>query len=76
MQSSSEDASISARGISTSSINIDEVKSNPCAKKFVSGPCGGIFNRRLDCTDQHPGKDADGQPLHLSKCFELAIKAT
>ncbi|KAL3788843.1 hypothetical protein ACHAWO_008168 [Cyclotella atomus] len=70
--------SISSRGISMSGINIDEVNSNredcPMCKKFGSGPCGGIFKRWLDCTDQHPGKDADGQPLHLSKCFEFARK--
>lgn len=43
-------------------------------KKFGSGPCGGIFKRWLDCTDRNPGKDADGQPMHLSKCTEFAIK--
>lgn len=44
----------------------------PLCKKFGSGPCGETFKRWLACTDDHPGKDASGEPLHLSKCSDLA----
>jgi hypothetical protein len=43
-------------------------------KKFSRGPCGDIFKRWLDCTDQNPGKDTNGAPMHLSKCSEFAEK--
>ncbi|KAL7448920.1 hypothetical protein ACHAWC_002039 [Mediolabrus comicus] len=41
-------------------------------KKFGSGPCGEIFKRWLNCTDKYPGKDSAGEPLHLTKCIDLA----
>ena len=41
-------------------------------KKFGSGPCGETFKQWLACTDEHPGKDAKGEPLHLTKCSEHA----
>ncbi|KAL9179443.1 hypothetical protein ACHAXT_008733 [Thalassiosira profunda] len=41
-------------------------------KKFGSGPCGEIFKQWLACTDEHPGKDAKGEPLHLPKCSQHA----
>jgi len=44
----------------------------PLCKKFGSGPCGEVFKRWLACTDEHPGKDASGEPLHLSKCADFA----
>ncbi len=46
----------------------------PMCKKFGSGPCGDIFKTWLDCTDKHPGKGANGEPLHLTKCLDLAEK--
>ncbi|KAL3795902.1 hypothetical protein HJC23_002173 [Cyclotella cryptica] len=66
----------STRGALTLSINVEEVNDQredcPLCKKFSRGPCGDIFKRWLDCTDQHPGKDPDGAPMHLSKCSEFA----
>jgi len=44
----------------------------PLCKKFGRGPCGEVFKRWLACTDEHPGKDASGEPLHLSKCSDFA----
>ena len=71
-------SSITKRGITISPIDIDVVNSNrddcPMCKKFGSGPCGDVFKRWLDCTDQYPGKDSDGQPLHLKTCSEFAVK--
>ncbi|KAL7525389.1 hypothetical protein ACHAWF_001337 [Thalassiosira exigua] len=71
-----------ARGFTTS--NETNVNSNrdafdvinredcPLCKKFGSGPCGETFKRWLACTDDHPGKGADGEPLHLRRCSDLA----
>lgn len=44
----------------------------PLCKKFGSGPCGEVFKRWLTCTDKNPGKDASGEPLHLTKCSDFA----
>jgi hypothetical protein len=70
--------SVSSRGITTSRINIADVKTDredcPMCKKFGSGPCGDTFKRWLACTDQHPGKDAKGEPVHITKCLDFAEK--
>ena len=44
----------------------------PMCRKFSKGPCGDRFKKWLACTDSHPGKDAQGEPLHLQKCSDLA----
>mmetsp|Transcript_23767 Transcript_23767/g.53956 ORF Transcript_23767/g.53956 Transcript_23767/m.53956 type:complete len:307 (+) Transcript_23767:226-1146(+) len=44
----------------------------PMCRKFSKGPCGHRFKKWLACTDSHPGKDAQGEPLHLQKCSDLA----
>ena len=70
--------SITTRGISTSRINTDEMMSDrddcPMCKKFGSGPCGEVFKRWLDCTDDNPGNDDNGEPMHLSQCSDFAAK--
>lgn len=70
--------SITTRGISTSRINTNEMMSDrddcPMCKKFGSGPCGDVFKRWLDCTDDNPGNDDNGEPMHLSQCSDLAAK--
>lgn len=59
-------------------MNIDEVKRDrddcPMCKKFGSGPCGDVFRRWLDCTDENPENDADGEPMHISQCLDFATK--
>eukprot|EP00986_Skeletonema_menzelii_P001742 scaffold481_cov148-Skeletonema_menzelii.AAC.8 len=71
---------ITKRGITTglgkdiTSAAVDDREDCPMCKKFGSGPCGEIFKRWLDCTDKHPGKDANGEPLHLTNCLNLAEK--
>ncbi|KAL7483908.1 hypothetical protein ACHAW6_009547 [Cyclotella cf. meneghiniana] len=66
----------STRGLRTLPINLGEVNAQredcPMCKKFSRGPCGDIFKRWLDCTDQNPGKDPDGSPMYLLKCSEFA----
>eukprot|EP00571_Detonula_confervacea_P004801 CAMPEP_0172317570 /NCGR_PEP_ID=MMETSP1058-20130122/32021_1 /TAXON_ID=83371 /ORGANISM="Detonula confervacea, Strain CCMP 353" /LENGTH=263 /DNA_ID=CAMNT_0013032161 /DNA_START=244 /DNA_END=1035 /DNA_ORIENTATION=- len=68
---------ITTRGLVTESDtsipdNIADREDCPLCKKFGSGPCGEIFKQWLACTDKHPGKDASGEPIHLSKCTDLA----
>jgi len=71
---------ISTRGIvttgssntTTSSINVEDRDDCPMCKKFSKGPCGNIFKQWLACTDKYPGKDANGEPLHLNKCSDYA----
>lgn len=46
----------------------------PLCKKFGSGPCGEVFKLWLSCTDRNPGNDANGEPLHLTACEELAVE--
>jgi len=71
---------ITKRGITTgigediASVAVDDREDCPMCKKFGSGPCGDIFKRWLNCTDKHPGKDANGEPLHLTHCSDLAEK--
>jgi len=73
---------ITKRGITTgtdlgndiASVAVDDREDCPMCKKFGSGPCGDIFKRWLNCTDKHPGKDANGEPLHLTHCVDLAEK--
>ena len=72
---------ITQRGITTDQLGKDvtagaaEDRSDcPMCKKFGSGPCGDTFKRWLKCTDEHPGKDANGEPLHLTNCLDLAEK--
>eukprot|EP00984_Skeletonema_dohrnii_P001489 scaffold480_cov127-Skeletonema_dohrnii-CCMP3373.AAC.3 len=71
---------ITKRGITTgigkdiASVALDDREDCPMCKKFGSGPCGDIFKQWLNCTDKHPGKDANGEPLHLTHCSELAEK--
>lgn len=43
-------------------------------KKFSRGPCGEHFTKWLACTDANPGKDASGEPLHLTRCSDFAEK--
>jgi hypothetical protein len=52
----------------------DREEDCPMCKKFGSGPCGDIFKQWLKCTDKHPGKDAAGEPLHLTHCLDFAEK--
>ena len=72
---------VSTRGIvttdsissTTSSVpNIEDREDCPMCKKFSKGPCGSIFKQWLSCTDKYPGKDANGEPLHLNKCSDYA----
>jgi hypothetical protein len=72
---------ITKRGIKTgpggelaSVVGDDREEDCPMCKKFGSGPCGDIFKQWLNCTDKHPGKDAAGEPLHLTHCLEFAEK--
>ena len=71
---------ITTRGLVTNSSDttipddITDREDCPLCKKFGSGPCGEVFKRWLACTDKHPGKDASGEPLHLSKCSDFAEK--
>ncbi len=73
---------ITIRGISTtemSETNLPNIDSNrdredcPMCKKFSRGPCGGHFTVWLDCTDANPGKDKNGEPLHLTKCSDFSL---
>lgn len=73
---------VTKRGITTgaglgndiASVAVDDREDCPMCKKFGSGPCGDTFKQWLDCTDNHPGKDANGEPLHLTHCMDLAEK--
>lgn len=73
---------ITKRGITTgtglgndvASVAENDREDCPMCKKFGSGPCGDTFKRWLNCTDKHPGKDANGEPLHLTHCMDLAEK--
>ncbi|KAL7540006.1 hypothetical protein ACHAXR_010350 [Thalassiosira sp. AJA248-18] len=70
---------ITTRGLVTSSggtsiPDITDREDCPMCKKFGSGPCGEVFKKWLACTDEHPGKDAAGEPLHLSNCSDFAEK--
>src|SRR5210317_2080492 len=60
--------------ITSSAIDIDDREDCPMCKKFGSGPCGEIFKRWLNCTGKYPGNDSAGEPLHLTKCIDLAEK--
>ena len=62
----------SAEDLTSTEIDIDDREDCPMCKKFGSGPCGEIFKRWLNCTDEYPGKDSAGEPLHLTKCIGLA----
>ena len=63
---------ISAGDLTSAEIDVDDREDCPMCKKFGSGPCGVIFKRWLNCTDEYPGKDSAGEPLHLTKCIDLA----
>lgn len=56
----------------TSNIDINDRDNCPMCKKFSKGPCGNVFKRWLACTDEYPGKDANGEPIHLDKCSAFA----
>lgn len=58
--------------LTSTEIDVDDREDCPMCKKFGSGPCGEIFKRWLQCTDKYPGKDSDDEPLHLTKCIDLA----
>lgn len=63
----------STEDLASTEIDIDDRREDcPMCKKFGSGPCGEIFKRWLNCTDKYPGKDLAGEPLHLTKCKDLA----
>jgi len=59
--------------ITTAVVDVDADRDD-CAicKHFSKGPCGEIFKRWLNCTDQYPGKNEGGEPLHLKHCLDLA----
>ena len=61
-------------GNDTTAPDLDDREDCPMCKKFSKGPCGDRFKQWLSCTDQHPGKDANGEPLHLSTCSDFAEK--
>jgi hypothetical protein len=63
----------SVRSFSISSGGIDASNKDDCpvCKKYSQGPCGDIFKKWLNCTDAHPGKDADGEDFYLTKCESL-----
>lgn len=71
---------ITARGLATNASDatipedVAQREDCPLCKKFGKGPCGEAFKRWLACTDRHPGKEAGGEPLHLSKCSDFAEK--
>lgn len=44
----------------------------PICAKFSRGPCGTLFRQWLKCTDDHPGENDNGDPLHLAKCKQFA----
>lgn len=62
----------SAEDLTSTEIDIAGREDCPMCKKFGSGPCGEIFKRWLNCTDEYHGKDLAGEPLHLTKCIDLA----
>lgn len=61
-------------GEDVASVAVNDREDCPMCKKFGSGPCGDTFKRWLNCTDKHPGKDTNGEPLHLTHCMDLAEK--
>ena len=66
-------AGSSSNDITSAVPNILEDRDDcPMCKKFSIGPCGNIFKQWLACTDKYPGKDANGEPLHLNKCSDYA----
>ncbi len=65
---------ISTGDLTSTEIDVDDREDCPMCKKFGTGPCGEIFKRWLNCTDKYPGKDLAGEPLHLTKCIDLAEK--
>ncbi len=69
---------IAARDFSTARIKgLDDGNRDrehcPLCKKFGSGPCGEVFKLWLACTDRNSGRNANGDPLHLTACEEFAV---
>ncbi len=71
--------SMSRRGMATKfsdtsipAIDVNDREDCPLCKKFSSGPCGELFKKWLACTDVNPGKDDNGEPLHLTRCSSFA----
>ena len=65
---------ITIRGILTTEKSETDREDCLMCKKFSRGPCGRHFTVWMDCTDENPGKDDNGEPLHLTKCSDFAVK--
>ena len=55
--------------------DLDEERAScPVCQKFSRGPCGAVFRRWLECTDQYPGPHPDNpnEEWHLTQCLPYA----